>query len=180
MSQSNAAVLFLFLVLALSYKENLMKVCLMETIQHSRERFWKMYKESTSTETLDKNKKTLIIVFRFWHFETNGQSLRKSFEVMNEMFIFNSFFVQIKYLHCQFVFFVLETTGYQLFFNTFTLPQNAKVWKSKTSGRFVWLVKRKLDLQEYTVFLILQFVFVSTTNGSSVQNHFRDTLTNLD
>ena len=115
MSQSNAAVLFLFLVLALSYKENLMKVCLMETIQHSRERFWKMYKESTSTETLDKNKKTLIIVFRFWHFETNGQSLRKSFEVMNEMFIFNSFFVQIKYLHCQFVFFVLETTGYQLF-----------------------------------------------------------------
>ena len=64
MFQSNAAVLFLFLVLALSYKENLMKVCIMETMQHSRERFWKMYKESTNTETLDKNKKTLIIVFR--------------------------------------------------------------------------------------------------------------------
>ena len=111
---ANQMVLFLFPVLALSYKENLMKVCIMETIQHSREGFWKMYKESTSTETLDKNKKALIIVFRCWHLKTNGQSLRKSFEVMNEMFIFNSFCVQIKYLHCYFVFFVLEITGFHL------------------------------------------------------------------
>ena len=92
-SQSNAAVLFLFPVLALSYKEDLMKVCIIQTIQHSRERFWKMYKESTSTETLDKNKKTLVIVFRCWNLKTNGQSLRNSFEVMNDMFIFNSFCV---------------------------------------------------------------------------------------
>ena len=53
---ANAAVLFLFFVLALSYKENLMKVYIMETIPHSQERFWKMYKESMSTEALDKNK----------------------------------------------------------------------------------------------------------------------------
>ena len=44
-----------------------------------------------STETSDKNKKTLIVVFRCWHYKTNGQSLRKLFEVMNEMIIFNSF-----------------------------------------------------------------------------------------
>ena len=29
--------------------------------------------------------------------KTNGQSLRKSFEVLNEMFIFNSFCIYIKY-----------------------------------------------------------------------------------
>ena len=34
-----------------------MKVYIMETIPHLRERFWKMYKECTSTEALDKNKK---------------------------------------------------------------------------------------------------------------------------
>ena len=57
--------------------------------------YWKQstyrFLKCTSTETLDKNKKTLILVFRCWHYKKNGQSLRKSFEVMNEMFIFNSF-----------------------------------------------------------------------------------------
>ena len=51
----------------------------LETINDS----WKY----RSTETLDKNKKTLILVFRCWHYKTNGQSLWKSFEAMNEMFI---------------------------------------------------------------------------------------------
>ena len=45
----------------------------------------------TSTETLDKNKKTLILTFRCWHYKTNRQSLQKSFEDTIEMFTFNSF-----------------------------------------------------------------------------------------
>ena len=74
--------------------------------------YWKQstyrFLKCTSTETLDKNKKTLILVFRCWHYKKNGQSLRKSFEVMNEMFIFNSFCIKIKYSRCCFVVFVLE------------------------------------------------------------------------
>ena len=50
------------------------------------------------TETLDKNEKTKIIVFRCWHYKKkNGQSLWKSFEVMNEKFIFNNLCIYIKY-----------------------------------------------------------------------------------
>ena len=74
--------------------------------------YWKQstyrFLKCTSTETLDKNKKTLILVFRCWHYKKNGQSLRKSFEVMNEMFIFNSFRIKIKYSRCCFIVFVLE------------------------------------------------------------------------
>ena len=55
--------------------------------KQSTHRFLKM----TSTEALDKNTKTLILVFRCWVAKTNGKSLRKSFEAMNEMFIFNNF-----------------------------------------------------------------------------------------
>ena len=58
--------------------------CAVETINDS----WKC----TSTKTLDKNKKTLILVFRCRHYKT---SLRKSFEVMNEIFTFNRFRVYI-------------------------------------------------------------------------------------
>ena len=57
-----------------------MKVCI---ANNQRIGSWKC----TRTETLDKNKKTLILVFRCWHYKTNGQSLWKSFEVTNEMFI---------------------------------------------------------------------------------------------
>ena len=66
------------------------------------------------TETLDKNKKTKIIVLRCWHYKKNGQSLWKSFEVMNEKFIFNNLCIYIKYLRCCFVFFVLENCGFDL------------------------------------------------------------------
>ena len=59
----------------------LMKVCIGN---HQRIDSWKC----TSTETLDKNIKTLIFVFRCWHYKTKWT---KPFEVMNEMFIFNSF-----------------------------------------------------------------------------------------
>ena len=46
----------------------------------------------SNSEPLDKNKKTLTDVFRYTRqYKTNGQSLRKSFEVMNEMFTFNTF-----------------------------------------------------------------------------------------
>ena len=55
----------------------------LETINDS----WKY----RSTETLDKNNKTLIPVFRCWHYKTNGQ-LWKSFEAINEIFI-SIFFV---------------------------------------------------------------------------------------
>ena len=57
----------------------LMKVC-----NGNIQRFLNMY---WSTETLDNYKK-------HWYscvYKTSGQSLRKSFEVINEMFIFNSF-----------------------------------------------------------------------------------------
>ena len=56
----------------------------METINDSR--------KCTSTKTLDKNKKTLILVLRCRHYK---RSLRKSFEVMNEVFTFNRFRVYI-------------------------------------------------------------------------------------
>ena len=79
----------------------LMKVCIGN---NQRIDSWKC----TSTETLDKNKKTLILTFRCWHYKTNRQSLWKLFEDMNEMFIFNSFCIEMKYLRCCFVFFVLK------------------------------------------------------------------------
>ena len=99
--------------------------------------------KSTSTETLDKNKKTLILVFRCWHSKANGQSLRKSFEVMNEMFIFTSFCIWIKYLRCCFVFFVLEIAVFTCSTvsskELFEIDSLTKGWKSKTSSTFVYL-----------------------------------------
>ena len=60
-----------------------MKVCI-----GKNQRFLKC----SNSEPLDKNKKTLTHVFRCTRqYKTNVQSLRKSFEVMNEMFTFNTF-----------------------------------------------------------------------------------------
>ena len=42
----------------------------------------------SSTETLDKNKKTLMLVFRCWHYKNKQTMSAELFEVMNEMFIF--------------------------------------------------------------------------------------------
>ena len=71
--------LFCFGFLSGPFKKENVWLIVLETINDS----WKY----RSTETLDKNKKTLILVFRCWHYKTNGQSLWKSFEAMNEMFI---------------------------------------------------------------------------------------------
>ena len=117
----------------------------LETINDS----WKC----RSTETLDKNKKTLIVVFRRWHYKTNGQSLWKSFEVMNEMFIsivfvcklslsiciaaLSSLYSKLRFspvppYHCR----IIEGA-----FSNVHLTTNAKVWKSNklTSSTFVYL-----------------------------------------
>ena len=88
MSLCFAAVLFWLLNILGHLKgkcmTKLMKVCIV-----NNQRFLKMNKHQ---KTLDNNKKTLIVVYRCWHHhKTNGQSLRKLFEVMNEMFIFKSF-----------------------------------------------------------------------------------------
>ena len=73
--------------------------CLGYEKENVRPNWWKSAVETindswkcTSTKTLDKNKKTLILVFICRHYKT---SLRKSFEVMNEMFTFNRFRVYI-------------------------------------------------------------------------------------
>ena len=58
--------------------------------KQSMHRFLKMY--MASTETLDKNKKTLILVFRCWHYKKQTDKVcGNHFEVMNKMFIFNCF-----------------------------------------------------------------------------------------
>ena len=80
-----------------------MKVCI---VNNQRINSWKC----ASTESLDNNKKTLILVFRqqCWHNRNKRTKSAEPFKAMNEMFIFNSFCIWIKYLRCCFAFFVLE------------------------------------------------------------------------
>ena len=65
------------------------------------------------------------------------------------------------------------------FFNIFTWLQNAKYGRARQAvGLFNYQsVSWKYKNNPY---LILQYVFVSTTNGWSVQYHFFDKPTNLD
>ena len=64
----------------------LMKVCIGN---NQRIDSWKC----ASTETLDKNKKTLILLFRCWHYKNKLTKSAEIVWVMIDMFIFNSFFL---------------------------------------------------------------------------------------
>ena len=88
--------------------------------------------------------------------------LWKSFEVMNEIFIFNSFCIKIKCLCCCLRFSPVAPyhSDHWRSFENFNRQQNAKVWKRNTMFYVCLLVKKKLnDSTRINLF----YIFVSTT-----------------
>ena len=120
----------------------LMKVCIGN---NQRTASWKC----TSTGTLDKNKKTLILVFRCWHYKNKrtksaeivwGQWMWCLFSIVF-VFKLSIRFVALSSLYSKLRFSLVAPnhTDHWRSFQNFNWQQNVKVWNSNTSSTFVYL-----------------------------------------